>query len=72
MHITIPPLPRTPSWRVPLLNTVTTLSLYKSICVFVLFICGSFNGAVSSSDYTASNDRVIDELERVWKEAVVT
>jgi hypothetical protein len=39
-----------------------------------LFICGLFNDTVSSSDYIASNDRVItnNEQERIWKEAVVT
>jgi hypothetical protein len=37
----------------------------------VLFICGIFNDAVSSSDYIASIDRKINELEMIWKEAVV-
>jgi hypothetical protein len=31
----------------------------------------SFVDAVSGSDYTASSDRMINELERMWKEAVV-
>jgi hypothetical protein len=30
-----------------------------------------FNGIVSSSDCTASNDSVISELERMWKKEVV-
>jgi hypothetical protein len=30
-----------------------------------------FNDTVSSSDYVASNGRMINELERIWKEAVV-
>jgi hypothetical protein len=36
------------------------------------FICGLFNDAVSSSDCIASNDTIINELERMWKEAVVS
>jgi hypothetical protein len=36
-----------------------------------LFICGLFNGAVSISEYVASNDRVINELEKVWRKAAV-
>jgi hypothetical protein len=28
---------------------------------FALFICGLFNDAVSSSDYTVLNDRMINE-----------
>jgi hypothetical protein len=36
------------------------------------FICGLFNNAVSSSDYTSSGDKMINnELERTWKEMVV-
>jgi hypothetical protein len=34
--------------------------------------CGLFNDSVSISDYIASNGRIIDELERIWKEAAVT
>jgi hypothetical protein len=35
-------------------------------------IHGLFNNAVSSSDYTASDDSMMNnELERIWKEAVV-
>jgi hypothetical protein len=34
----------------------------------IYFICGLFNEAVSSS---ASNDRMHNELERIWKEVVV-
>jgi hypothetical protein len=36
-----------------------------------LFVCGLFNDAVSSSDYVASNDRMINELEWIWKDAIV-
>jgi hypothetical protein len=36
-----------------------------------LFICDLFNNCVSSSDYIASNNRTINELEGMWKEAVV-
>jgi hypothetical protein len=48
---------------------------YKNSCIlfFYLFIylC---NDAVSSSEYRglASNGRMINKLERMWKEAVVT
>jgi hypothetical protein len=35
------------------------------------FICGLFNDAVSSLDCIALNDTVINELERMWKEAVM-
>jgi hypothetical protein len=30
-----------------------------------------FNDAICKSDYTASNGRVLDELERTWKEVIV-
>jgi hypothetical protein len=36
-----------------------------------MFICGLFNDAFSSSDYIASNGRMINELQRIWKEAIV-
>jgi hypothetical protein len=39
--------------------------------LFVCLIYDLFNAAVFSSDYTASNDGMINELENVWKEAVV-
>jgi hypothetical protein len=40
---------------------------------FFLFIYSLFNDAFSISDYIASNERMIvkNELERMWKEAVV-
>jgi hypothetical protein len=37
-----------------------------------LFICSLFNDAVSSWKYSAAIDTIIVELERMWKEAVVT
>jgi hypothetical protein len=37
----------------------------------IVFISGLFNDAVSSKDYAPSNDTVINELERLWKEAFV-
>jgi hypothetical protein len=40
-------------------------------CVYYLFICGLFNHAVSSSECIASNQMMINELERIWKESVV-
>jgi hypothetical protein len=41
--------------------------------VICLFICSLFNDTFSSSDYIVSNERTIlnNELERMWKEAVV-
>jgi hypothetical protein len=35
--------------------------------------CCSFNGALSSSDYAASKDKMVTEkeLERIWEEAVM-
>jgi hypothetical protein len=38
-----------------------------------LFIYSLFNDAFSSSDYVTSNERIIvnNELERMWKEAVM-
>jgi hypothetical protein len=41
---------------------------------FYSFIYSLFNDAFNSSDYIASNERMIvnNELERIWKEAVVT
>jgi hypothetical protein len=38
---------------------------------YYCYLCGLFNGDVNSSDYLASNNRLIIELERIWKEAVV-
>jgi hypothetical protein len=43
----------------------------KSSQKYLLFICGLFNGTFSSSDYTASNNKMINELERIWKEMVM-
>jgi hypothetical protein len=46
-----------------------------TICrlTFNFFVYSLFNNAFSISDYTASNERiiVINELERMWKEAVM-
>jgi hypothetical protein len=55
----------------------TEIKKYRttSFTVFTLhhirFICGLFNDAVSSSDYIAPDDRMINELEMIWKEMVV-
>jgi hypothetical protein len=38
----------------------------------ILFIYGLFNDAVSVPDYTVSKDRIINELERIWYEAIVS
>jgi hypothetical protein len=37
----------------------------------ILLICGLFNDAVNSLDYVESNDGTINELERMYKEAIV-
>jgi hypothetical protein len=37
-----------------------------------LFIYGLHYNTVNSSDYMESNDRMINEMERMWKEAVVS
>jgi hypothetical protein len=36
------------------------ISFNIKICLLILFICGLFNNAVSSSDYIASDDRIIN------------
>jgi hypothetical protein len=65
-------------------NQLTALSegcLYSNIskCMHVClslqsslryFICDLRNGTVSSSDYMMFDDRMINELERMWKEVV--
>jgi hypothetical protein len=38
---------------------------------FILFIYGLFYDAVRSSDSTEFSGRIINELERMWKEAVM-
>jgi hypothetical protein len=40
--------------------------------LFKMRVCGLINDSVSSSNYIASNDRMINEMKRIWKEAVVT
>jgi hypothetical protein len=35
------------------------------------FVRGLFNDAVSSLNYKTSNDRMMNELKSIWKEAVV-
>jgi hypothetical protein len=49
-----------------------SLQIPRFSCSF-LFIYSLFNDAFSSSDYTASSEKMIvnNELERIWKEAVV-
>lgn len=37
-----------------------------------LFCCVLFNEDVGGSDYISSDDRMIKELERIWKEAVLS
>jgi hypothetical protein len=39
--------------------------------IFAYFIYASFSDIVSNSHYIVSNGRMSNELERIWKEAVV-
>jgi hypothetical protein len=43
----------------------------KIHCLFQFFIYSLFNNAVNSSGYILSNDRMNNELEMMWKEAVM-
>jgi hypothetical protein len=56
-----------------MVNMVTVISGY--LIMFYLFIYlliyGLFNDAISNSGYIVSNGRMTDELDGIWKEAVV-
>jgi hypothetical protein len=39
--------------------------------MFACFHCGLLNDGFSSSDYAAWNGRMVKEVERIWKEAVM-
>jgi hypothetical protein len=54
------------------INFTISTTIIVFILFIYLFIHVLFNDAVSSSDYTASNDRMINKLEMIWKEAVMT
>lgn len=41
-----------------------------SFCQFKYFICGLFD-TVSNPDYVALNIRMINEMERMWKEVIM-
>jgi hypothetical protein len=41
------------------------------INIVIVFLCALFNDALSSSDYTMSNGRMTNELDVLWKEAVM-
>jgi hypothetical protein len=43
----------------------------KNIETWLAFIYGLYNNPVSHSDYMMLNDRVINEVERMWKEVVM-
>jgi hypothetical protein len=56
------------------LSSVCSIMSLRLRCIFIyLFICSLFNNACSSSDYIASNERMIVnyELEMTLKEAAV-
>jgi hypothetical protein len=55
-----------------LINAESKLPRRRSNYTEGLFIHGLFNDSVSTSGYTASNERMNNELERIWKEAVIT
>jgi hypothetical protein len=44
----------------------------KIVSYIYIFILGVFNDAVNSSVYIVLNDRMNNELERIWKEEVVS
>jgi hypothetical protein len=51
--------------------SISEVCLYSAyITARISGICGSFNDAVSTSDSTSSNGKM-DELKRMWQEAVV-
>jgi hypothetical protein len=41
------------------------------LIIYFYVLCSLFNDAFSSSAYISSNERMISELERIWKKAVV-
>jgi hypothetical protein len=49
---------------------VDKLAVVEITCLIVFYLW-FFNDVVSTSDCKASNDRIIDELERIWNELVV-
>jgi hypothetical protein len=55
---------------------LATQSSREGIKVFsfkiYLFLYGLLKEAITLSDYIASKDKMVSELERIWKEAVVT
>jgi hypothetical protein len=60
-----------------LLNLILSLHVVEPVFTlagFFLFVCALFYDAISNSDNTASNDWMVvnNELEGMWKEAVVT
>jgi hypothetical protein len=58
--------------RVLLILQITSKIVFTFLYFTLLFYsCGLFNDAVSSSDCIASNDRMNNELEKIWKEGIV-
>jgi hypothetical protein len=63
----------------PLLQRSHSRSLGDCLYTVLLLICGLyiilyvclFNDAFNSSAHTASDDKMNNELERIWKETVV-
>jgi hypothetical protein len=55
------------------LNCTALWTSYPYKKYLYLFICSLFNDAANNSYYVALNDRIVvnNELERIWKEAVV-
>jgi hypothetical protein len=46
-----------------------TEKLNENVCKTLVYL---FNDSINNSDYTVSNYMIISELERMWKEAVMT
>jgi hypothetical protein len=52
-------------------NGTTQWSLDALNDFIYLVICDLFNDIVSSSDYVVLDDRLINEMENIWKEVVM-
>jgi hypothetical protein len=46
---------------------ITFTEAAKLKFILFAFVCGLVDDAVIISDYTAANDRIINDLESIWK-----
>jgi hypothetical protein len=53
------------------IQTATLPSPTNILWIYCIIIYDLFNNAVSSSHYTAMNDRIFYEMGIIWKEAVI-